>query len=204
MAKAANSYDKIRNRLRTGDIVLFSSGGVFGSAIQLITRSKWSHVGMVVRVPEWDFVLLWESVLARDMVDLHTGKVKQGVRLTALSDSLTKYDCDIAVRRLSPCLDAKQIKDLQSFREQMKNRPYEKRYLELMKSAYDGVGGNNQECLSSVFCSELVAESYQVMGILPDHTPSNEYTPADFSSARSHVLQLKEHKLGREEYIKRA
>jgi len=52
--------------------------------------------------------------------------------------------------------------------------------LELLKSAYDGPFGKNEEDLSSLFCSELVAEAYQRLGLLTEGTPSNEFTPADF------------------------
>lgn len=41
----------------------------------------------------------------------------------------------------------------------------------------------NEEDLSSVFCSELIAETYQNQGILnepPKGLPSNEYTQKDF------------------------
>jgi hypothetical protein len=41
--------------------------------------------------------------------------------------------------------------------------------------------GINKEDLSSLFCSELVAEAYQKMGLLTEQLPSNEYIPKDFS-----------------------
>ena len=54
----------------------------------------------------------------------------------------------------------------------------------MIKAAYDGPLGHNQEDLSSLFCSELVAEAYQRLGLLPkppQGLPSNEYTPRDFA-----------------------
>jgi hypothetical protein len=72
------------------------------------------------------------------------------------------------------------------------NRPYEKDKLELIKAAYDGPLGHNEEDLSSLFCSELVAEAYQKMGLLrepPKGLPSNEYTPKDFSEKKGLVLE---------------
>lgn len=62
-----------------------------------------------------------------------------------------------------------------------------KNKLELIKAAYGGWLGDNKENLSSLFCSELVAEAYQRMGLLPEvgsaHKvkPSNEYTSRFFS-----------------------
>jgi len=56
--------------------------------------------------------------------------------------------------------------------------------LELIRSSWDGWGGLNKENLDSIFCSELVAEAYQRIGILNKRLPSNEYTPQDFSQER--------------------
>jgi hypothetical protein len=59
----------------------------------------------------------------------------------------------------------------------------------------------DEEDLSSLFCSELVAESYQVMGLLPagkKDKPSNEYVPADFSKERANVLKMVKGSLGPE------
>ena len=70
------------------------------------------------------------------------------------------------------------------FREGVRNRPYEKSEIELIKSAYDGPWGHNEEDLSSLFCSELVAEAYQRVGLLSNKKPSNEYTPKDFTDGK--------------------
>jgi len=54
-------YTEVRDNLNTGDIVLFSGKGGISTAIKLFTHSKWSHVGMVFKVPNINMVLLWES-----------------------------------------------------------------------------------------------------------------------------------------------
>jgi hypothetical protein len=36
----------------------------------------------------------------------------------------------------------------------------------------------------NIFCSELVAESYMRMGLLPETPPPSAYMPVDFASAR--------------------
>ncbi len=72
--------------------------------------------------------------------------------------------------------------------------------MELVKAAYDGPFGRNTEDLSSLFCSELVAEAYQRLGLLSEAKPANEYTPADFSEKKE--LQLLAGTLGNEIIIK--
>ena len=75
----------------------------------------------------------------------------------------------------------------------MQNATYENSYNELLMSAIDVEWHTfqNKEDLSSVFCSELVAESYRAMGLLNETAPAtNEFTPADFT--RRDTLFLKD------------
>lgn len=50
--------------------------------------------------------------------------------------------------------------------------------------------GDNKEYISSLFCSELVAEAYQKMGLLTEKLPSNEYIQKDFSEEKSLSLEF--------------
>lgn len=177
----ATPYSDIRETLGTGDIILFSGKGGISSLIKRFTMSRWSHIGMVVRAAEWDMVLLWESTTLSTIVDLETQTARKGVQLVPLSDRVAGYDGEMAVRRLGPAPAAPQIAALVELRHEVKGRPYEESELELLRSAYDGLAGANVEDLSSLFCSELVAEAYQRMGLLGEETPSNEYTPKDFA-----------------------
>ncbi|MBX2860540.1 MAG: hypothetical protein KTR14_04860 [Vampirovibrio sp.] len=190
---AVTAYHDIRPKLKTGDIVLFSGSKGFSPLIKWFTKSKWSHVGMVLRVPEWDMVLLWESNTVTDIADLDTGKAKKGVQLIPLSQRVAKYKGKMAVRHLSESVGPDQQQALMEFREEVKGRDFEKKKIQLIKSAYDGLAGNNVEDLSTLFCSEMVAEAYQRMDFLkepPKGKASNEYTPADFSSDKKDELPL--------------
>lgn len=74
-------------------------------------------------------------------------------------------------------------------RVELKGKHYESSKIELLKLAYDGPFGHNNEDLSSIFCSELVAEAYQRLSLVTEEKPSNEYTPADFSEKKLKELQ---------------
>tara|TARA_Y100000296_G_scaffold2569_2_gene3618 strand:+ start:1442 stop:2044 length:603 start_codon:yes stop_codon:yes gene_type:complete len=176
------NYSGIRDSLNTGDIVLFSGKGRISGMIKWFTGSPWSHVGMVLRLTEYNMLLLWESTTLSKIKDINTGKARQGVQLVPLSERMKSYEGKVGIRRLN-MFDKYQAIDhdvLMKFREEVKGRPYEESKIELFKSAYDGVFGGNEEDLSSIFCSELVAEAYQRLGLLTEGTPSNEFTPADF------------------------
>lgn len=189
-------YSEIRNNLKTGDIVLFSGRDFVSKLIQFGTRSKWSHVGMIYRIYQLDFVTLWESTTLSDCVDLDSGTKRKGVQLTALSDRVRYYDGEIAIRQLENPVTLANDRLLE-LRQKLKSKRYETSEAELIKSAFDFAGLNNKPDLSSVFCSELVAEAYKKLGLLTDRLSSNEYTPSDFAniSTLSNANKLTEIKL---------
>lgn len=179
-------YETIRKKLNTGDIILFSGKGAISHGIKLFTLSKWSHVGMVLKLPDTDTVFLWESTIISNLADAIDGTKKKGVQLVLLSDRIKTYKGEASVRHLKGVtIDKNKYQALMEFRKDVRNRPYEKNEIELIKSAYDGPWGHNEEDLSSLFCSELVAEAYQRIGLLPSDIPSNEYTPKDFTSEKN-------------------
>ena len=195
------SYEKVRPDLKTGDLILFSGKGGISAGIKWATLSRWSHVGMILVLSEYDFVTVWESTTLSSVIDLDSKTPKKGVQLVPLSARVASYDGEIAVRRLlGHKIGEDDIKKLMRFRKKVTGTPYEQDKIELIKAAYDGPLGRNSEDLSSLFCSELVAESYQCLGLLSEDKPSNEYTPADFSEDAN--LILLKGRLGKEIYIK--
>ncbi|MCG8427708.1 MAG: hypothetical protein MI754_10175 [Chromatiales bacterium] len=179
-------YEMIRKALRTGDIVLFSGKGAISHGIKLFTLSKWSHVGMVLKLPDTDTVFIWESTTLSNLADAVDGWQKKGVQLVLLSDRLRTYRGEASIRHLKGVsITNEKYKALMAFRKKMRNKPYEKSELELIRAAYDGPWGHNEEDLSSIFCSELVAAAYQELGLLSKDLPANEFTPKDFTEEKS-------------------
>jgi len=176
-----NTYEDIRGNFDTGDILLYSGNGPISTTIKAFTRSFWSHVGMVVRTDS-DILLVYQSTTLTKVQDYIDGVGKRGVQVNLLSESVSGYNGKVAVRHLLGERTKSMFDNLASFRAEMKNKPYEESERELIRSAYDGPGGHNTEDLSSLFCSELVAEAYQRMGLLSESKSSNEYVPADFNS----------------------
>lgn len=186
---AARPYRELRNELDTGDIVLFSGKGHLSAGIKWFTGSGWSHVGMVLRKPADDMIFLWESTTLSNLRDVEDGRAKRGVQLVLLSQRLQTYDGDIAIRRLIDVDRAAFKEPLEEFRGEVRDRPYEKSRLDLVRSAYTSWFDAGREDLSSLFCSELVAETYQRMGLLhepPQGKASDNYCPRDFASDGKH------------------
>ena len=55
-------YSEVRAKLRSGDLLFTSGDYLVSKAIQKVTGSPWSHVGIVFRLDSIDRMLLLESV----------------------------------------------------------------------------------------------------------------------------------------------
>ena len=184
-------YTDIRKVLKTGDLVLFSGKGKYSTLIRLMTGSDWTHVGMVLKLSEYDFIALWESIIIGEVKTLSTGKKERGVQIVPLSNRIDMSRGKVAVRYVfgdySNSLTNNRVitRELMSLRKKLRGKPYEKSGIELFKAAFDApIIGSNEDDLSSIFCSELVAEAYKTLGLLKKDKPSNEFTPADFTSKK--------------------
>ncbi len=201
MATLHTYNESLRAALRTGDLVLFSGKGGASAGIKWATFSRWSHVGMIVVLPEYDLVTVWESSTIATLPDIDTNAPNKGVQLVPLSGRLEQYDGEIAVRQLQDVeFSQENIRSLMQLRRELAGRKYEEEKLQLICAAWDHAFGRNTEDLSSLFCSELVAEAYQRLGLLDEDKPSNEYVPADFSDRRE--LKLLRGRLGPEIFLK--
>ncbi len=174
------TYDKYRPKAQTGDMVGFSGTGLISTGIKVGTGSEWTHIGMVIRAVEWDMVLCHESTLLCPVADIETGFVKRGVMLVPLEARIATYKGKVGIRRIRQPLTLDQLAILRAYRIEVKNRPYEKNFIELIRSGYDGPFGENTQDLSSLFCSEDFAEPCIRMELIDSNQPSNEYTPGDF------------------------
>ncbi len=190
-------YATLRRTLKTGDLVFFAGRGLVSDSIKAVTDSRWSHVAMVMVLPEYDFVCLWESTTLSNLKDLNLGHSHEGVQLVPLSTRLRHYEGDMALRKLEDVrLGKRDLQKLMALRRRLSGRPYEESTLELMTAAYDGPLGEQKENLSSLFCSELVAETYQALGLIRcgrKDKSSNEYTPADFSEGTENLPWIRGH-----------
>lgn len=170
-------------RFHTGDIVLFSGTGTRSSIIKRFTKSAWSHVGMVLRLEGHSQPFLYESTSIGVLPDVHAGEIVSGVQTVGLEERIARYPGPVSVRTLLEEPSREMLAALNAMHIDLRGRSYETNDFELVKSAYDGPMGANVCDTTSLFCSELVAFAYQVMGLLSKQEPANEYTPMDFSES---------------------
>ena len=171
--------------LKTGDIVLFSGRCRVSRTIKFLTRSKWSHVGIVVVTKEHGLCVYESSHDARIRC-LDRNRRTIGVQLLPFWKRIENYEGPISVRRLEGIEeDRLNMNAFNSLRKEFVGRAFEENFWQLLRAWNLPFFKNMKEYLSSIFCTELSAASYQVMGILCKCRPSNGFSPKEFSEKGS-------------------
>ncbi len=167
----------------TGDIWLFRGRSAADLAIRTVTNSPVNHVGMVVAIDDLP-PLLWHAELGRSLPDVWTGERHRGVQLHHLRDAVTtwndRYKQRAWVRQLHGTIE----------------RHHEDRMMEVI-DRYDGLAFpttvglarqwlrgriRRRSSLETIYCAELVATTYQQIGLLPSRRPASWYDPGRFWS----------------------
>ena len=167
----------------TGDVWLFRGRSLADRAIQTVTNSPVNHVGMVVALDDLP-PLLWHAELGRSLPDVWTGERQRGVQLHRLADAVTnwseKYGQRAWVRQLEGSLERHHEDRLMEAIDRFEGRPFPT----TLGLARQWLNGRFRRSSSreAIYCAELVAATYQHMGLLPSRRPASWYDPGRFWS----------------------
>ena len=168
----------------TGDLWLFRGRSLADRAIQTVTNSPVNHVGMVVALDDLP-PLLWHAELGRSLPDMWTGKRQRGVQLHLLADAVTtwaeRYRQRVYTRRLEGTIERRHEDRLMEIVERFDGRPFPTTP-GLARQWLTGRYRRRESSLETVYCAELVATTYQHMGLLPGRRPASWYDPGRFWS----------------------
>ena len=179
---------------RTGDIVLFHTDKLLGQAIDDVTGGgKYSHVGMIVRPDPNRPPQLWEesSVSIAPDSDSKTTPLHTGAQHGDLQKAVAKYlsvQDRPSYRRLhldrTPAFEAK----VQEVIATCEGHPFGS-ILSMVEHWFEGHFLAEAAPDTQMFCSQLVALTYQRAGLLSTEHVPNWYSPNSFS-AGYHALHL--------------
>jgi hypothetical protein len=169
----------------TGDIWLFRGRSLADVAIRTLTNSPVNHVGMVVAIDDLP-PLLWHAELGKSLPDVWTGERQRGVQLHPLRDAVTTWNERYRQRAWTRQLVGGDV-----------TREHEDRLVQTIER-FDGrafptppglarqwLRGRYERSatpLETIYCAELVATTYQAMGLLPRERPASWYDPGRFWS----------------------
>jgi hypothetical protein len=149
-----------------------------------VTNAPVNHVGMVVALDDLP-PLLWHAELGRSLPDVWTGKRQRGVQLHMLSDAVRawgeRYGQRAYLRQLEGELTREHEDKLIKVIERFDGRSFPSS-AGLARQWLTGRYRRRESSLETVYCAELVATTYQAMGLLPSRRPASWYDPGRFWS----------------------
>jgi hypothetical protein len=168
----------------TGDLWLFRGRSLADRAIQAVTNAPVNHFGIVVALDDLP-PLLWHAELGRSLPDVWSGKRQRGVQLHVLRDAVRvwgeRYGQRAYLRQLEGELQREHEDKLIKVIERFDGRSFPST-AGLARQWVTGRYRRRESSLETVYCAEIVALTYQAMGLLPSRRPASWYDPGRFWS----------------------
>ncbi|TCO32814.1 hypothetical protein EV652_104420 [Kribbella steppae] len=182
------SLDDATELTRTGDIWLFRGASAADRAIQLTTNSPVNHVGMAIVVEDLP-PLMWHAELGRSLPDMWTGKHHRGVQLHDLRDAVLvwsrKYGQQAWLRQLDHPVTREMEDAVLRTVARLDGTPFPSTARLASRWARGRIPafrrGSRELELESAYCAEVVAVTYEEMGLLHGRR-LNWYDPGRFWS----------------------
>ncbi|OKI50267.1 hypothetical protein [Micromonospora sp. CB01531] len=194
------SLDEAVELTRTGDVWVFRGRSVPDRAIQFTTNSPVNHVGMAVVLDDLP-PLMWHAELGRSLPDRWTGTHQRGVQLHDLRDAVcvwaNRYGQRAWLRQLEPPADTAMEEAVLRTVARLDGTPFPSTAQLAWRWARGRVpdlrfrrpsileGGGvpvRDRALETAYCAEVVAVTYEAMGLLPAGRRPNWYDPGRFWS----------------------
>jgi hypothetical protein len=183
------SLDEALQVTRTGDVWLFRGQSVADRAIQITTNSPVNHVGMSVVIEDLP-PLMWHAELGRSLPDVWTGTHHRGVQLHDLNDAVivwaTRYGQRAWLRQLDHPLTRETEDAVLRTIARLDGTPFPSS----AQLAWRWLRGRvprlkqraHESDFETAYCAEVVAVTYEAMGLLPARRQPNWYDAGRFWS----------------------
>jgi hypothetical protein len=186
------SLDRAVEVTRTGDIWLFRGRSTADRVIRMTTNSPVNHVGMSVVIDDLP-ALIWHAELGRSLTDMWSGTAHRGAQLHNLRDAVLvwahRYGQRAWLRQLDPSVSREMEDSALRAIARLDGTPFPTtagmagRWLRgrarLPRRAPSRSAARE---LENAYCAEIVAATYQAMGLLPSHRSPDWYDPGRFWS----------------------
>ena len=167
----------------TGDIWLFRGPSPADRAIRLFTNSPVNHVGMVIALDGLP-PLLWHAELGSSAPDVWSGENTRGAQLHRLEDAVGVWVHKYGQRAWFRQLDATITKEMEDAAlatvAEYDGRRFPRTGALVKRWLLGRIRRSVQ--LNDLFCAEVVAVTYERMGLLESRRPANWYDPGRFWS----------------------
>lgn len=182
MAESMTMSDALAEA-RTGDVWLFRGRSVADRAIRLFTNAPVNHVGMVLAIDDLP-PLIWHAELGASMPNVWTGERARGAQLHHLERAVSvwthRYGQDPWFRQI----DVDATREMEDAALAVVAEYSGRAFPSTASLAKHWLTGRVRRhvSLTDIYCAELVAVTYERMGLLGDERPPNWYDPGRFWS----------------------
>jgi len=189
MADTQLTLDEAVDLTRTGDVWLFRGTTAADRTIRITTNSPVNHVGMAVVIEDLP-PLMWHAELGRALPDLWAGAHHRGVQLHDLRAAVLlwtgRYKQRAWLRQLEPPVTAEIEDAVLRTIARLDGTPFPST-ARLFGRWLSGRAPHPRRSapeskLETAYCAEVVAVTYQSMGLLPSTRRPNWYDPGRFWS----------------------
>jgi hypothetical protein len=200
--------EDVVSKLNTGDLLLFHSNTIIGNCIQCFTKSKYSHIGMVLKDPifideKLTGYYLWQSGY-ESFPDVETKEIFYGVQISPLEKVLKEYSLkNVYLRKLtiSKPLD---INLLIEIHQQVHHHKYDLDMIDWLEAEKYHLDEENDilpintksqskkllKQKKEFWCSSLIGYIYAKMEWLDLTTKWSLLSPEDWSSSNKFPIKL--------------
>lgn len=194
------TLDEAVELTRTGDLWLFRGSSLADRAIRVTTNAPVNHVGMAVVLDDLP-PLMWHAELGRSLPDAWSGKHHRGVQLHDLHDAVVTWEHRYGQRTWLRQLDYAPGAERQAEVEdavlrtiaRLNGTPFPStarlagRWLSGRQTTRRlrrpfGNRSSTEATLESAYCAEVVAVTFEAMGLLGKQHPTSWYDPGTFWS----------------------
>jgi hypothetical protein len=179
---------------RTGDIWIFRGRSGPDRAIQTLTNSPVNHVGMSIVIEDMP-PLMWHAELGKSLPDMWSGTFQRGVQLHDLRDAVTVWAHRYGQRGWLRQLEQPVTKEMEDRALKTVARLDGTPFPSSAQLAFRWARGRVPQIrlpwqesvpadagLETAYCAEVVAVTYEDMGLLPRNRNHGWYDPGRFWS----------------------
>jgi hypothetical protein len=189
MAAAGITLAEAVELTRTGDVWLFRGRTAADRAIRLATNSPVNHVGMSVVIDDLP-PLMWHAELGRSLPDMWSGKRQRGVQLHDLRDAVliwaTRYGQRAWLRQLDKPVSREMEDAVLRTIARLDGTPFPSVSRLATRWLSGRIPAVRHEAvdvdLETAYCAEVLAVTYQAMGLLPGARRPSWYDAGRFWS----------------------
>ncbi|WP_191304083.1 hypothetical protein [Lentzea cavernae] len=180
------TLDQAVEMTRTGDVWVFRGRSPADRAIQAMTNSPVNHVGMAIVIDDLP-PLMWHAELGKSLKDMWSGTHQRGAQLHDLREAVVTWHDKYGQRAWLRQLDFEVTREMEDAALRTVARldgtpfPSTAKLASRWLRGRVPVGGRTDATIESAFCAEIVAVTYEEMGLLPTRRP-NWYDPGRFWS----------------------